>query len=116
MDKLLVAQETGEHHERRKNEVEQRLAALESEYEELLGMCYSNYLGGANYCTEKTIHDEETSNVDVADSMAEYKVYMTSLLLWPSSNAADRTNSKPNMPRSARPISGKCKILSNSLR
>ncbi|KIJ22245.1 hypothetical protein M422DRAFT_277421, partial [Sphaerobolus stellatus SS14] len=58
MDKLLVSQETSEHHERRKIETEKRLSALEAEYEELL---------------EKTIHDEETSNVDVGDSMADYK-------------------------------------------
>lgn len=37
MDKLLVAQETSEHHERRKAELEQRLTSLEGEYEELLG-------------------------------------------------------------------------------
>ncbi|KAF8590607.1 kinesin heavy chain [Ramaria rubella] len=58
MDKLLVTQETSEHHERRRAELQQRLSALESEYEELL---------------EKTIHDEEASNVDVAESMADYK-------------------------------------------
>ncbi|GJJ12132.1 hypothetical protein Clacol_006373 [Clathrus columnatus] len=58
MDKLLVAQETSEHHERRKAELEQRLATLEGEYEELL---------------EKSIRDEEMSNVDVGESMAEYK-------------------------------------------
>ena len=43
---------------RRRDDVEQRLATLEAEYEELL---------------EKTIHDEETSNADLADSMAELK-------------------------------------------
>ena len=37
MDKLLVTQETSDHHERRKAELEQRLSALETEYEELLG-------------------------------------------------------------------------------
>ena len=29
-------------------------------------------------CTEKTIHDEEVSNVDIAESMAELKVRLTS--------------------------------------
>lgn len=58
MDKLLVAQETSEHHERRKAELEQRLTSLESEYEELL---------------EKSIREEELSNVDVAESMTQYK-------------------------------------------
>lgn len=29
-----------------------------------------------DFCAEKTIHDEETSNVDVAESMADYKVRM----------------------------------------
>ncbi|KAF8495611.1 kinesin heavy chain [Gautieria morchelliformis] len=58
MDKLLVTQEASEQHERRKAELEKRFSALETEYEELL---------------EKTIHDEEASNVDVAESMADYK-------------------------------------------
>ena len=31
--------------------------------------------------TEKTIHDEETSNVDVAESMAELKVRLKNLVL-----------------------------------
>lgn len=44
---------------RRRDELEGRLASLETEYEELL---------------EKTIHDEETSNVDVAESMSDLKV------------------------------------------
>ena len=37
MDKLLVTQEGSEHHERRKVELEKRISALETEYEELLG-------------------------------------------------------------------------------
>lgn len=31
-------------------------------------------------CTEKTIHDEEVSNVDIAESMAELKVRLIGLL------------------------------------
>ena len=46
-------------HSRRRDELESRIATLETEYEELI---------------EKTIHDEEISNVDVAESMAELKV------------------------------------------
>jgi hypothetical protein len=46
-------------HARRRDELEARIATLESEYEELI---------------EKTIHDEEVSNVDVGESMAELKV------------------------------------------
>lgn len=38
MDKLLVTQEASEHHERRKAELEKRFSALETEYEELLGV------------------------------------------------------------------------------
>lgn len=44
---------------RRRDELESRVAALEAEYEELL---------------EKTIHEEETSNVDLAESMTDLKV------------------------------------------
>lgn len=58
-DRLRQSQEENEVITRRRDDVEQRLAALETEYEELL---------------EKTIHEEETSNADVADSMAELKV------------------------------------------
>ncbi|KAA1471145.1 kinesin heavy chain [Dentipellis sp. KUC8613] len=58
VDRLRQRQEENEMITRRKDELESRLAALEAEYEELL---------------EKTIHDEETSNVDLAESMAELK-------------------------------------------
>lgn len=51
---------------RRRDELESRIAGLEAEYEELL---------------EKTIHDEETSNVDLAESMTDLKVGYSSLLL-----------------------------------
>ncbi|KAI0322238.1 kinesin heavy chain [Amylostereum chailletii] len=58
VDRLRQKQEESDMVSRRKDELEGRLASLEAEYEELL---------------EKTIHEEETSNVDVAESMAELK-------------------------------------------
>ncbi|VDB83016.1 unnamed protein product [Peniophora sp. CBMAI 1063] len=58
VDRLRQKQEEGELAARRRDELETRLSALEAEYEELL---------------EKTIRDEETSNVDVTESMAELK-------------------------------------------
>lgn len=58
VDRLRQSQEENEMISRRKDELEGRVAALETEYEELL---------------EKTIHDEETSNVDLAESMGEFK-------------------------------------------
>ena len=51
-------------HARRRDELEARIATLETEYEELI---------------ERTIHSEEVSNVDVAESMAELKVSSTVL-------------------------------------
>jgi hypothetical protein len=63
---------------RRRDELESRLSTLEAEYEELLGA--SQRYRGFDLCvhiilpTEKTIHDEETSNADIANSMAEFKV------------------------------------------
>ncbi|KAF7363487.1 Kinesin heavy chain [Mycena sanguinolenta] len=58
VDRLRQSQEENEMITRRRDELESRVAALETEYEELL---------------EKTIHDEETSNVDLAESMADLK-------------------------------------------
>ncbi|OCH94990.1 kinesin heavy chain [Obba rivulosa] len=58
LDRLRQSQEESEMHLRRRDELESRIAALETEYEELL---------------EKTIRDEEVSNVDVVESMAELK-------------------------------------------
>ncbi|PCH38072.1 kinesin heavy chain [Wolfiporia cocos MD-104 SS10] len=58
VDRLRQSQEENEMNSRRRDELEARISALETEYEELL---------------EKTIHDEEVSNVDVAESMAELK-------------------------------------------
>lgn len=51
------------------------MQTLEAEYEELLGACRhipSPFLSHA--FVEKTIHDEENSNLDIADSMVELKV------------------------------------------
>ncbi|KAF5315859.1 hypothetical protein D9611_004708 [Ephemerocybe angulata] len=59
VDRLRQSQEENEMLSRRKDELENRVTGLESEYEELL---------------EKTIHDEETSNVDVAEAMSDLKV------------------------------------------
>ncbi|KIM87108.1 hypothetical protein PILCRDRAFT_95952 [Piloderma croceum F 1598] len=58
VDRLRQSQEESEMVMRRRDELEGRLASLEAEYEELL---------------EKTINDEETSNVDVAESMTDLK-------------------------------------------
>jgi kinesin family protein 5 len=58
MDKLRQSQEENEMILRRREEAEQRLGALEQEYEELL---------------EKTIHEEENSDLDMAQSMADLK-------------------------------------------
>ncbi|KAF8559592.1 kinesin heavy chain [Imleria badia] len=59
LDRLRQSQEENEMIARRRDELEGRLATLETEYEEILA--------------EKTIHDEETSNADIANSMAEFK-------------------------------------------
>ncbi|KAH7889680.1 P-loop containing nucleoside triphosphate hydrolase protein [Phlebopus sp. FC_14] len=58
LDRLRQSQEENEMVARRRDELEGRISTLEAEYEELL---------------EKTIRDEETSNADIADSMAEFK-------------------------------------------
>ncbi|KAN0077273.1 P-loop containing nucleoside triphosphate hydrolase protein [Tylopilus felleus] len=58
LDRLRQSQEESEMIARRRDELEGRLSTLETEYEELL---------------EKTIHDEETSNADITDSMTEFK-------------------------------------------
>ncbi|KAJ7219319.1 kinesin heavy chain, partial [Mycena pura] len=58
VDRLRQSQEENEMITRRRDELESRVAALETEYEELL---------------EKTIHEEETSNADLAESMTEFK-------------------------------------------
>jgi kinesin family protein 5 len=58
-DRLRQSQEENEIVTRRRDEVEARLSTLETEFEELL---------------EKTIHEEESTNADAADAMAELKV------------------------------------------
>ncbi|PPR08080.1 hypothetical protein CVT24_010541 [Panaeolus cyanescens] len=58
VERLRQSQEENEMIIRRKEDLEARVSSLETDYEELL---------------EKTIHDEETSNVDVAEMMADLK-------------------------------------------
>ncbi|KAK7467134.1 hypothetical protein VKT23_004193 [Stygiomarasmius scandens] len=58
VDRLRQSQEENEMLTRRRDELESRVSTLETEYEELL---------------EKTIHEEETSNADLAESMADLK-------------------------------------------
>lgn len=72
-------------HQRRRDELESRISGLETEYEELLGSLsfqppvyvYADYDLFAS--TEKTIHDEEVSNVDIVESMSELKVGLIGL-------------------------------------
>ncbi|KAG8931433.1 hypothetical protein FRC00_000775 [Tulasnella sp. 408] len=80
LERLRQSQEEKELVVRRKEEVEERLATLETEYEELLGkMRYLSQLHqhGANLLffgfTEKTIHDEEANHADVTDALADLK-------------------------------------------
>ena len=79
VDRLRQVQEENEMHQRRRDELEARISSLETEYEELLGWCPSPVLClpsdvPHSSIIEKTIHDEEGSNVDIAESMAELKV------------------------------------------
>ncbi|KAJ3516625.1 hypothetical protein NLJ89_g1002 [Agrocybe chaxingu] len=64
LDRLRQSQEENEMITRRRDELETRVTALEADYEELL---------------EKTIHDEETNNVDVAEMMADLKAAQNKL-------------------------------------
>jgi kinesin family protein 5 len=78
VDRLRQSQEENEMITRRRDELETRVAALETEYEELLGQWRKVFLAmpltthGSEFA-EKTIHDEETSNVDLAESMTDLK-------------------------------------------
>lgn len=79
VDRLRQSQEENEIITRRRDELEARVAALEAEYEELLGLFlfFWNACSGGHidhFRSEKTIHDEETSNVDLAESMTDLKV------------------------------------------
>lgn len=75
VEKLGQSQIESELAAKRRDEVEARLSALEGEYEELLGgLAIGNGGFNTDFLAEKTIHDEETSNIDVAESMAELKV------------------------------------------
>ena len=101
VERLRQSQEENEMITRRRDEVESRLAALEAEYEELL---------------EKTINDEETSNIDVAESMAELKVSFPGL--WRCGNVDlvcyRRISWRLNTPPSARHISARLRISSSN--
>ncbi|KAG8981385.1 hypothetical protein FRB90_007293, partial [Tulasnella sp. 427] len=70
LERLRQSQEEKELVVRRKEEVEERLATLETEYEELLGRLQPSRLFGF---TEKTIHDEEANHADVSDALADLK-------------------------------------------
>ena len=95
VDRLRQSQEENEMVMRRRDELEARIAALETEYEELL---------------EKTIHDEETSNVDITESMSDLKVrFVITCSLAQTLKAVCRTNSRLSMPQSAMPMLGRFK-------
>ena len=69
------------------------------------------------YPTEKTIHDEEVSNVDVAESMAELKVGAnTTKERVRIVNPGRRTNLRHSTLPSATRISAKFRISSNNSR
>ena len=80
LDRLRQSQEESEVNARRRDELETRLAALETEYEELIGKLVDEIFWrrvDIDFLweqTEKTIHDEETSDVDLAESVADLKV------------------------------------------
>ncbi|KAG6814358.1 hypothetical protein H0H92_010944 [Tricholoma furcatifolium] len=69
VDRLRQSQEENEMVTRRRDELEARVTQLETEYEELLGELFSVLC----LFQEKTIHDEETSDVDLAETMADLK-------------------------------------------
>ena len=98
-DRLRQSQEENELALRRRDDVEQRLATLETEYEELL---------------EKTIHDEETSNADLADSMGELKVPYTCDNIFSCSNSLFRASLKRNTMPSEMPKLARFKISSSN--
>ena len=90
VDRLRQSQEENEMNARRRDELEARITGLETEYEELLGKVVSFHmqnvpLTGPIDTTEKTIHDEDVSNVDVVESMAELKVLRSRSVICPTS-------------------------------
>jgi kinesin family protein 5 len=76
LERIRQTQEELDSTKRRRDEAESRLANLETEYEELLGRCIHTLEDNRNRpgFTEKTIHTEQGSDGDVAESMAELKV------------------------------------------
>jgi len=77
VDRLRQSQEENEMITRRRDELEARVTVLETDYEELLGTWAFAGRGSSDryrIWAEKTIHDEEANNVDVAEMMADLKV------------------------------------------
>jgi len=79
VERLRQAHEENDMITRRRDELEARVTALEMEYEELLGGVYDPFVSNPPpisffFRAEKTIHEEEVNNVDVADLMADLKV------------------------------------------
>lgn len=79
VERLRQSQEENDMMARRRDELEARVTTLETDYEELLGKSagFVHERQMTNYFwkrTEKTINDEETNNVDVAEMMADLKV------------------------------------------
>jgi len=107
LDRLTQVQEENEHIARRRDELEQRLQTLESEYEELLGVCHRTPSSARSHAiVEKTIHDEENSNLDLADSMTELKVKRNPTARGsaavPDSCLVKRPSSKLNIKRNSK--------------
>jgi kinesin family protein 5 len=78
VDRLRQSQEENDHLLHQKKEIEARLGRVETEYEELL---------------EKAIHEEETNNADLADTMSELKVGIRSIPLGIPDVFAEQTRS-----------------------
>lgn len=74
MERLQQSQEVSDTISRRKEELEARLTAVETEYEELLGNTFPSSLDpDVDTFAEKTIQSEETRNDGLQDSMADLK-------------------------------------------
>lgn len=84
MDRLRQSQEENELLTRRRDELESRVSTLETEYEELLGALLPPSSCALRCClissAEKTLYNEETNDVDMAESMADLKVRRFDLL------------------------------------
>lgn len=78
LERIRQTQEELDSTKRRRDEAEGRLATLETEYEELLGSCRTQFalFFALNTFTEKTIQVEQISNGDASEAMAELKVWL----------------------------------------